>query len=370
MKQVTSVGQWFKLLAIAAPLSPAICFAQSPTFSVQVLDNISGGTVIAVKGINNAGEAVGGAGGGTSICSNECAVIWQGGTPTVLGVVPGSSGVQTVALSVNNAGLVAGVMVTMANESSQAVIWNNGAPTLLPAPSPQYPSTGAASVNDAGQVAGNASSNTKSVAIVWNGLTPTVLSPVSGFTGNAYASGINSQGLAVGTDYFSGSEGGEAVVWHGTTATPLPEIKPNQGTRAGKALAVNGEGLVVGTATNAAGEAEAAAWDGHTVTSMGVLGTGNRSTGTAVNNRGIIVGQSATVDYTVFHAALWTRVGAAPQDLNSLIGATAAAEYVLTGAMGINDSCAIVANGYNKKTGVLEAFLLTLINPSICVNGL
>jgi hypothetical protein len=101
-----------------------------------------------------------------------------------------------------------------------------------------------------------------------------------------------------------------------------------------------------------------------------VLGTGISSVATAVNDRGIIVGQSATDGYDLFHATLCSRIGAETQELNALISAAQAGEYELSGATGINDSCAIVANVYNKKTHPSSAFSLTLIDASNCVNGL
>jgi hypothetical protein len=55
--------------------------------------------------------------------------------------------------------------------------------------------------------------------------------------------------------------------------------------------------------------------------------------------------------------------------LNNLISASAAKEYLLTEATGINNNCTIVANGYSK-TGAYEAFLLKLIDPSRCAKGL
>jgi hypothetical protein len=49
-----------KLLAVGALFVAAICTAaQTPTFHVHVLGNISGATAAYVTGINNAGEAVG-----------------------------------------------------------------------------------------------------------------------------------------------------------------------------------------------------------------------------------------------------------------------------------------------------------------------
>jgi uncharacterized membrane protein len=366
MKQPTTAGHCSKLIGIGATLWSAICLpAQSPTFSLKVLGEGY------VYGINDVGEAVGSLNGGSSSCPNGCAVIWQNGTPTLLGAVTGEIG--GTATAINNAGQVAGSVV-MANETDQAVVWNNGTPTLLPAPGPQYIATTAAAINDGGEVAGSAAASDVGtsglVAVVWVDLTPTVLSPVSGFAGGTLASGINRNGVVVGANYVNDSGAGavEAVVWHGTTATLLPLITYSQGSPAGKALAINNSGLAVGIASASAGEL-AAAWADGVGTSLGTLDTGHRSTATAANNLGIIVGQSDTVGTDLNHAALWSHIGSAPQDLNSLISVGAALIYTLTGATGINDSCAIVANGYNKKTGAKEAFLLTLIDASSCVNG-
>ncbi len=196
---------------------------------------------------------------------------------------------------------------------------------------------------------------------MWNGSTPTVLDFPAGFiAGDANA--VNSNGLVVGSIYLRDLEP-EPVVWHGTTPTLLPVTKPTQGgAPAGKALAVSNLSLVVGNATVATGYDHAAAWRNGVVTDLGTLSIGTRSSAVAVNTRGIIVGESTLADGPDSHAVLWSSSGAEPQDLNSLISAAQAAQYVLAAATGINNSCTIVANGYNRKTKVQEAFLLTLID--------
>jgi probable HAF family extracellular repeat protein len=194
-----------------------------------------------------------------------------------------------------------------------------------------------------------------------------VLGLVPGYK-TSYANGVNGSGLVVGTICCAKAAEPEAVVWHGTTPTLLATVQSSP-YPAGKALAANNLGLVAGTATNAVGSTHAAAWANGVVTDLGAL-AGYLSSATAVNDRGVIVGESATVDDGEFHAALWSSVGAAPQDLNKLISAARQAEFLLSGAVGINNSCTIVANGYNRKTGNDEAFLLTLIDSSNCVNGM
>jgi uncharacterized membrane protein len=364
-----------RLFAVGGPLLSAICFAApAPTFSVQVLTNFSGGTDAYVSGINSVGEAVGSVGSGSAVCPNECAVTWRDGTPSLLATVEGAF--ATEAYGVNDAGQVVGNIYMTNYDQSMAAMWNNGTLTLLPAPDSQYTSTGTASINDAGQVAGNASdaSGSDSVPIVWNGLIPTVLGGVPACTGGGYASGINRNGLIVGTLFCDHGLAPEPVVWKGIVATLLP-IKPTAGAPSGDAYAVNDLGLIVGFSNDAANPdlapSEATAWANGVATNLGPFPTKEgESTANAVNKQGIIVGKSNWFNNTFDHAALWSRIDAAPQDLNSLISTQVAAEITLTEAMGINDRCTIVANGYNKKTGAKEAFLLALTDPSSCVNGL
>jgi uncharacterized membrane protein len=352
------------LLAVGTCLVSAVSAAQSPTWSVQALPNISGGTTTSVSGINAAGEAVGSVGGGSSICPAGCPAVWSDGTATLLGPVTGATG--TLAYSINDSGQVAGTAVIAG--SSQAILWNNGSPTLLPSPAP-YTQTFAAYLNDSGQVVGQASGQVggvqEVVATMWNGSTPTVLGLLSGYT-SGEAWGINSNGLIVGKICCNGQQS-EAVVWHGTTPTLLPVLQPTKGD-GGEALAVNNSGVVVGHAVNAQGSDNGAtAWANGVLTSLGSLYKG--SFATALNDRGIIVGYSATQTKGQ-HAVIWSRIGAAPIDLNTLISATAAKEITLTQATGINNHCAIVANGVTNKTGASMGFLLTLNEPASCVNGL
>jgi uncharacterized membrane protein len=364
-----------RLLALGALLLSAVGLAaQTPTFTVQPLGNIQGGVAAYVYGVNDADEAVGTVGLGTSVCPDYCAVIWQEGTPTVLQT---QANMGSEATAVNNAGQVAGFIYPNYSDQYTAVVWNNGTPTILPAPAPQFKYSFAYAINDAGQVAGYVfgSGGVPYEAAVWNGLTPMVLGGVPGCA-TGVALGINGNGLIVG--YLGCGKDGvaEAVVWRGTTATLLPiPIKPTLGGPGGKAFAVNDSGLIVGSSNNAGGNNtitgfNATAWANGVVTDLGPFPTKEgSSSATALNKQGIIVGKSTWVTHQITHAALWSPIGAAPQDLNTLISATDAKKYLLTEATGINNNCSIVANGYSK-TGAYEAFLLKLIAPSSCVNGL
>jgi probable HAF family extracellular repeat protein len=369
MTQSTSAERW-RLLALGTPLLSAVGLAaQTPTFTVQVLDNIPGGVAAYVSGVNDADEAVGGAGEGTSACPYECAVVWHDGTPTLLAT---PAGFTAGAAAINNTGEIAGAIYPKNLLEPTAVVWINGEPTLLPAPAAQYTYSYAFAINDAGQVAGYVfgSSSVPYEAAVWNGLTPMVLGVVPGCT-SGFAYGINGNGLIVGYLGCGKYGAAEAAVWKGTTAELLPIPRPTDGGVGGKAFAVNDSGLIVGSSISAGTPYNATAWVNGVATDLGPFPTKQGSSSAiAVNKQGIIVGKSTWVFDEITHAALWSPIGTAPQDLNSLISAAAAAELTLTEATGISNNCTIVANGYSNKTGAKEAFLLKLIDPSSCAKGL
>lgn len=381
MNRNASAGRRSSALVLVAMLSSTVSLAaQPPTFSLQVLPNLSGVEGAGgVSGINNAGEAVGNTGGAPGCGVAGCAVIWRNATPTRLGVVAG----QTVseAVGINNAGQVIGILSTSPLHTVpvyQAVIWNNGAPTLLPAPAPQYVQTGAASINDAGQVAGTAETayGIESVPVVWNGLTPTILGTTPDCPGFGFATGINNRGLVVGELSCLVNDTTAPIYWVGTNATRLQvhPTTPPGGAPDGGANAVNDLGLIVGFSNDAedpsAAPIAATAWADGVVTNLEPFhAIPGDSYATAVNNRGVIVGQSEFNVY-LYHAAVWSLNGSAPLDLNSLIDPVLAEKYVLTDATGINDSCTIVANGTNKETRGHEAFLLKLTDPTLCGTGL
>jgi uncharacterized membrane protein len=360
MKQATLGRRLSIFFAVGASMLTAIAAAQTPTFAIKALANIPGGTLISVWGINSAGEAVGMVGGGTSICPMGCPAVWSNGVPTPLGPVAGVFG--TPPLSINNAGQVVG-QIYSGTSVAEAIVWNNGTPTELPLPGPQYTSSLVSHINDAGQAVGSVSSANGGPALptVWDGLSPTVLGLVSPYP-SGVAMGINDSGLVVGTICCTKETDNSAVVWHGTTSTGLPKLENFTGTQA---FAVNSSGVVVGMggAPKESGQV-AIAWANHVATNL--VGTA-RSGATALNDRGIIVGFIGAVGAE--QAVLWSRIGANVEYLSALINSSVTDKIVLTEATGINNNCVIVANGYNKKTNANNAFVLTLSDQSKCVNG-
>jgi probable HAF family extracellular repeat protein len=364
MKRAIVAAQFSNTLGIVAFLASAACLAaETPTFSIKVLANVLGGTAAYSTGINNAGEVVGVV--ESTDCPFGCAVIWRDGVPTLLD--DDGKNVST-AYSINNSGQVSGSIGTT-DFNQQAVTWINATLTVLPAPGPQYDETFGFSLNDSGEVVGVSVGQvgTADSATVWHGSTPTVLGLPPGFTSSG-AAGINSKGLVVGSVCCVGTVP-EAVVWQGTTPTLLPRVSTGASV-GGEAVAVNNSDLIVGYIYNDSGLQHAAAWANGAVTDLGTLATGTRSSATAVNAHGIIVGESDTVGAAEMHAALWSGTNAKPQDLNALLSGAAASEILLLEATGINESCKIVVNGANRKTGAENIYLLTLVDASNCVNGL
>jgi uncharacterized membrane protein len=350
IKESTSLQHWKRFAFLLSCLSSETLAAQTLTFTVQVLGNIPGADSTYVSAINNAGEAVGGSGEGNSDCPYSCAVIWHNGVPTLLET---QVGYTSGATAINNAGQIAGQTFPVSTLAATAVVWNNGNATLLPSPDPEFPVTAATAINDAGVVAGfvSAKAGFPYEAVVWNGVTPTVLDSELSCTKGAMAAAINDNGTVAGQNLCpTNSAGGEATVWNGTTGTLLGPGKPR---------AINNSGVVVGL-----GLYGATVWVDGVVRHLAI-----RSVATAVNDLGMIVGEVPGERYS-YRAALWSSASAEPQDLNKLIGA-AAEKYVLTEAMGINNSCTIVANGFlvSEPFGK-AAFLLKPTDPSNCKTGL
>ncbi len=370
MKRTMSHEQLSRVFAVCTVLLAPACWAAQPMFSVQILRKIPGATASAVYGINNAGQAVGTISGSSSVCPNACVVIWNGISPTLLGTVPGASGYGP--LSINNLGQVAGT-AQYGVSGTKAAVWVDGTPTLLPLPAGESFASSATSINDKGQIAGSvqAENTFDNKATVWNDSVPTLLDTPPCCGTDSSANAINDMGLAVGYVTTPGFLLNPAAVWHGASVKMLPE--GTDGDLSGGAFAVNDDGLVVGEASTTFPAYEAAAWSGGELVYLGVLPSGFDSWATAVNAQGVIVGwSSVSEDSSEIHAVLWGGIGAGIQDLNDLINPEVAGEVVLSEATGINNHCAIVADGYVQKPHVQYpvAVLLTLNDPSRCHKGL
>jgi probable HAF family extracellular repeat protein len=214
------------------------------------------------------------------------------------------------------------------------------------------------SINKYGRVVGRASFPTDSGLWTWSGVQwkdegharrlDELLPP--GYTG-AEARAISDGNLIVGIaqpECVDECWPTHPAAWHGRTATLLPMP---QGSRSGRANAVNRHGRIVGHYMLPDSFTQhAAMWHGGRLRDLGTLGSRKNaswqySTATAVNDAGTIVGFSQT-DSTLSYAALWDADG----QVHNLGGLPGAYE---SQAWSVNDSGVVVGNS-DRGVGSLQ----------------
>ncbi|MFD9957632.1 hypothetical protein [Amycolatopsis sp. NPDC058986] len=121
--------------------------------------------------------------------------------------------------------------------------------------------------------------------------------------GTAEALGVNNRQQIVGTQ---GGIAGTPWSKQGPTVTNLPLFP---GGKTGEALAVNGNGVVVGDAARANGGKAAAEWVNGKISSLGTLNGGGFAEALAVNNAGQAVGAASAPGSlpNLFHAVLFSK---------------------------------------------------------------
>ncbi len=202
-------------------------------------------------------------------------------------------------------------------------------------------SSGAApfGINDFGEIAGSTSC---CHAFLISGGTRILLPDLSSYGGGiSAATGINNNHQIVG-----GSDNAQgyahAVMWSNGTITDLGTLGGGQSA----AYAINDLGQVTGWAHTASEATHVFLWSGGKMTDLGTFGLD--PVGEAINNHGVIVGQSGS--------GAWVWSGGTFQNLNNLI--PSGSGFTLDNATAIDDTGQIVANGYNS-IGQEHAFLLT-----------
>jgi uncharacterized membrane protein len=147
------------------------CVAIWQNGTPTVLGAVAGTTVSYAPSINNAGQVVGNV---VTAGGNNEAVIWNNGTPTLL-PPPSPKYTVTFASFVNDAGQVVGYAE---NDSSQvAVVWNGLTPTELGLGANEFGE--ALGINSSGLIVGGV----HNVPVVWHGTQPTKLPIYPGFNG-------------------------------------------------------------------------------------------------------------------------------------------------------------------------------------------
>jgi probable HAF family extracellular repeat protein len=303
---------------------------------------------------------------------------------TDLGPVAGAPAINDPAYwpyLIANDGLIGGAAES--DGTVQAVLWYRDLKLDIGTPGLGGPNSAALSVNEFGQVVGQAETSvandedfcafnafgfpslTQCLPFVWQFGVMTALPTLGG--ANGFANSINNRGEVAGiaettesgcpaTSHF------EPVLWKNGVPQPLPTYS---GDTDGIAAAINDRGQVSGASGTCGSfnpatglylvENHALLWENGTPTDLGNLGGEGGSAGNhacALNNRGQVVGHSVLTNeyYGPFHAFLWTRktgmqdLGTLPGDFGSL-------------ALGINDGGEVVGTSLNAAFTVETAVI-------------
>ena len=285
-----------------------------------------------VRGINQAGEVVGGA---ALFGSGHRAFILNGTTLMNLGGFDGSD--WGSALAVNDHGVVVGA----SNQASalRAFIWTSRGGIQDLGTLPGDSGSKAFGINNLGQVVGYSGGPGGIQAVRWasDGSIQALGTLREGENSRALA--INELGDTVGSS--GGSSGMRAFLW--TADRGMEDLGTLSGHTESEAVDVSDHGEVVGHSASQS-ESRAFIWtrsDG--MQDLGTLSGGNYSRARALNNRGDVVGNSES------------RLGSRPflwrkehgmQDLNALISRRSG--FVLVEAVGVNDEGLIAALGIDS----------------------
>jgi len=218
-------------------------------------------------------------------------------------------------------------------------------------------------INSSGEVLGNAQTNDGSKFVFRSGgggAAAPISLPGGSLVGQA--GGLNNSGTAVGS-YITSL--GVSRVFIDQAGKPATDLLASYSVR-GFGLntygsAINDRGDVVGSGDfNGQSHAFFASSQGK-FADLGVLNGFNSSVAIAINSQGQVVGAMSN-NGSNSRAFLWDQA-AGLFDLNSLLGPTISGDWTLTSATGINDSDQIAGQGYFN--GQLHGFVLTLAPGSL-----
>jgi probable HAF family extracellular repeat protein len=256
----------------------------------------------------------------------------------------------------NNLGDVAGNAGDSSSGEIGPVLWYHGRPRL-----PQHLGKlhggdhgSASSINDAGEVAGEANTAESVVPFLWTRNGGLRQCPLLDGDNCGQAFGINRYRHVVG--YSSGPNGRRAFLW--TQGRRVRDLGVLPGGNYSSAFDINDLDEVAGTSGSAAGD-RAVLWttDGN-IRDLGTLPGDTSSEASAINNNGDVVGYSKGPGG--MRAFLWTQA-TGMQDLGVLPGGNSSR------ALGINDMGAVV--GSSTSSSEDRAFIWTSVTGIRDLNG-
>jgi probable HAF family extracellular repeat protein len=331
-------------LAVRASVALALTLQGASSIAQYTITPItmSGGTSVAVSGLNTNGHV---AGYYVASDSTYRSFFWANGVATDLGTLGGS---LTIANGLNNLGQVIGYAFLTGDSQYHPFIWSGGSMHDLGTLGGLDASI--VGINDAGQMAGFSylspiSLSYRAVLATSSGLVS--LGSLGGSYSSAYA--INSSGQVAGESSLSGNFQYHAFLFSGGVMRDLGTFGGSQSS----AFAINDAGLVTGHA-NLTGDSQTHAFlfDGTTLHNLGTLG-GTYSCGYKINNAGQIVGESWLTGDVEAHACLY-RAGTM-LDLGTLGGANSSA-WALNNSgnvVGVASDASGMDRAYLWKDGVM-----------------
>ncbi len=202
---------------------------QFPDGSVITLDNSK------ATAVNDLRQVVGFS---STSSSFPHAFLWQDGTMTDLGVLPGSTSATSFANDINNAGQIVGQSV------GRAVIWEHGEIRALPLLDPSRPFGDAQAINALGQVVGSGATEGGRRGFFWDGKRLTVLRPLPGDF-FSWAFDLNDRGQVVGVSLGCCAPS-RLVLWENGEPIAFPELPGGVFVAETGGPAINNRGQIVG----------------------------------------------------------------------------------------------------------------------------
>jgi cell division septation protein DedD len=209
----------------------------------------AGETIGDANGVNAAGVAVGSVDGG----STQQAVIYNGGTATVITQVTATNCFFVTAFGINNSGRIVGQGIDPNNAARNVgIVYDMGSPTAFEVGAlPSANGALAFAVGDGGHVVGSSMMNQGSgMPFIWSQANGIVAIPLAVGTSEGSARGVNTAGWVVGQDSSAFSI---PFVWDGTTTYRLADLLPAGSgwdlsmNTSSSALGISDSGVIVGT---------------------------------------------------------------------------------------------------------------------------